>query len=254
MKKNSKSILAVLSSFMLAVAMYSTALGASASEDTTSTDTISDASISSLADASSIVVEEGTEGYIKIICEDNGKALENVNWRIYYIGIREENEIKFDDKFTDVADLNLESATDKDMKDIADKIGKQITAKSIAPDYTFKTNSLGIIEQKLPYGIYYLEMDEFEKDGKKYKSAPAVTEINNWEEIDEVYPKMSTESTPDSSSSSSSSSSSTTSTPTTSTPNNDTPPSTGSVAIGGAAMIAFAAALGLVKGKDDKEN
>lgn len=150
--------------------------------------------------------EADTSGHLKVICEDKDTPLEDVTFRIYKIGERDlyENILRIDEDFSDT-DIDLTSLTDKELADAVDIYSKAIDDNGIKADYTFSTNSYGFIEEQLPFGVYFLEMDGFTRDDKEWTSTPAVVEINDWKEIEEVTPKMSSEkitedSTPDDSS------------------------------------------------------
>lgn len=128
-------------------------------------------------------------GILRIVCE-NDDALQNSNWRLYRIGTRDtfENRIDLDSKYLDTS-IDLSKATDDDMKSIAAKISQSIRNNGYTADKTYTVDSSKIIEAELPTGIYFLEMDPFEDATRTWMTAPAVIEVNDWEDVNQVFPK-----------------------------------------------------------------
>lgn len=145
--------------------------------------------------ANSIVVNAEDEsvaetGKLQIVCEQD-EALKQAQWRIYKIGERDpyENEIHIDDKYASSVTIDLTEATADDMAKLGKTISENIKNDKITPDYTYKLDTSFNIETELPFGIYFLEMDPYDDGDRIWSTAPAILEVNDFEDENVVYPK-----------------------------------------------------------------
>lgn len=179
----SRKILAALSSLALMTSIFPTAAYAEESAVDPAVET---------------VISEASEGKIKMTClNTDGGGLSEIQWKLYSVGFRDRDKIKFDSDFIDLT-LDLENAGDKEMREAAENISGQIDKVGITADHTFTTDGNGEINETLPYGIYFIEMSDFERDGQKWTAAPAIIAVNNWQEVTVIEPKIDTEKIPES--------------------------------------------------------
>lgn len=180
----SRKILAALSSLALMTSLFPAAAYAEGSADDPDAET---------------VISEASEGKIKMTCLDtDGGGLGGIQWNVYSVGFRDRDKIKFDSDFIDLT-LDLENTDDKEMREATESISGQIDKVGITADHTFTTDGSGEINEALPYGIYFIEMTDFERDGQKWTAAPAIIEVNSWQEVTVIEPKIDTEKIPESS-------------------------------------------------------
>lgn len=189
----SRKILAALSSLALMTSLFSAA--ASAEESASVAESAADSAVEAVTSEA----YEETSGKIKMTClNTNGGGLSGIQWKVYSVGFRDRDKIKFDSDFIDLT-LDLENAGDKEMREAAESISGQIDKTDITADHTFTTDGSGEINAVLPYGIYFIEMSDFERDGQKWTAAPAIIEVNDWQEVTVIEPKIDTEIIPESS-------------------------------------------------------
>ena len=129
-------------------------------------------------------------GHIKIVCEKDGKGFEDVKCRLYRIGERDvyENKLHISPEFYE-KDIDLKNITGDNCKEISLTVDKKISSDS-KPSFEYSTNSYGFIEETVPQGVYFLRIEDFEKDDKLWSAVPAVVEVNDFKSINEVIPKL----------------------------------------------------------------
>lgn len=135
-------------------------------------------------------VDSGQTGHIKIVCEKDGENFPDVKCKLYLIGERDkyENTLHISPKFLD-KDIDLKNITGDNYKEISLAVEKKVN-NSVKPSFEYSTNSYGFLEEVVPQGVYFLEIESFKKDNKIWSAVPAVVEVNDFKTINEVMPKL----------------------------------------------------------------